>query len=47
MKCPKCRRDMNKVTDGNHNYWWICPECQTTVGKKEEKKQEEESSDQP
>ena len=47
MKCPNCRHDMEYVTDGNHNYWWKCPECQKIVGKKEEKKQEEESSDQP
>ena len=42
MKCPnpKCRHDMNYVTDGDHNFWWVCPECNKTVGKKEEKETE-------
>lgn len=46
MKCPNCRHDMEYVTDGNHNYWWKCPECQKIVGKKEEEETEEET-DQP
>lgn len=36
MKCPKCRHDMEYITDGDHNFWWKCPECQTEVGKREE-----------
>jgi len=33
---------MIKKTDGNHNYWWECPNCHRTIGKKEEETKEAE-----
>lgn len=45
MKCIYCakRPNMVKKTDGNHNWWWECPICHKTVGKKEEKPEEQEN----
>ncbi|MBQ6125691.1 MAG: hypothetical protein IJI77_01525 [Erysipelotrichaceae bacterium] len=44
MKCIYCAKKPNmiKKTDGKHNWWWECPVCHRTVGKKEE---EEEKKD--
>ena len=36
MKCPKCRSNMLRSVDTKGNYYYVCPECHTIVGKKEE-----------
>ena len=33
MKCPKCRKDMQKKHKDS-TYWWECPSCHAVVGNK-------------
>ena len=33
MKCPKCRKDMQKKNKDT-TYWWECPSCHTVIGHK-------------
>lgn len=34
MKCPKCRNEMVKKSSDKSNYYYECPKCHTTIGKK-------------
>lgn len=33
MKCPNCNNEMERVTDGNGNYWYQCKHCGKEIGK--------------
>lgn len=35
MKCPKCRSEMAKKKESEHNYYYECPKCHTRIGKKD------------
>ena len=45
MKCIYCDKKptMIKQTDGKHNFWWECPNCHRTIGKKEETEETKET----
>ena len=45
MKCPYCQDRPNMVKKHeNHDYWWECPVCRKTVGKKETKEEADEQN---
>jgi len=44
MKCPKCHKEMIKVTVG-HDNWWYCEFCGKEVGKKEESEKDTKDGD--
>ena len=40
MKCPKCHRDMKRIKAKDHEYYYECPSCHYSIGKKDERKEE-------
>lgn len=39
MKCPKCHKDMERKKAKSNEFYYECPNCHYSIGKKDEQKE--------